>query len=120
MSKPDLDEESSEPIIALAESGCDDMIKTFNKRIDEMDLSHIDSSESPSEETSPPNQSTSPPPIQIPEETPKLIHKSFTESFLRVKEGSKVSRSLTEINGDYLRVDASFYGKYFKFKFPNI
>lgn len=77
-----------------------------------MDLSHIDSSESPSEETSPPNQSASPPLGQNLQEPPRAIHKSLTEGFLKAKVGINFSRSLTELNGDYLKVDASFYGKF--------
>ncbi|KAK6644849.1 hypothetical protein RUM43_001122 [Polyplax serrata] len=95
---------------SFIEKGNDDLAKIFNKRIDEMDLSHIDSSESPSEETSPPNQSASPPLGQNLQEPPRAIHKSLTEGFLKAKVGINFSRSLTELNGDYLKVDASFYG----------
>ena len=121
------DKRDSEPYLFLTGGTCgdDDMEKTFNKRIDEMDLSHIDSSESPSEETSPPNQGSSPPLGRIAPGPPRIVHKSFTENFLRVKEEGKVSKSLTEINGDYLKVFENlnsnfcffFFTKIFRFEF---
>lgn len=76
----------------------------FNNRIEEMDLSHIDSSESPSEETSPPNRSSSPPPEVNTEEPPKIppspryIHKSQTEHLLGIPSmAPTVTRSSTDI-----------------------
>ena len=87
-----------------------------------MDLSHIDSSESPSEEASPPNPSSSPPPpTDIPPKippSPRYIHKSYTENFLGVPNLSNVTRSLTNVlnegtehllgnNNDLLKVSLS-------------
>lgn len=89
---------------SVTETSCD-LLKAFNNRLDEMDLSHIDSSESPSEETSPPNPSSSPPPpSDIPPiipPSPRYIHKSYTEHFLGVPTvSSTVTRSLTSVPTD--------------------
>lgn len=108
---PENDEKHRDSITSLTESACDDLAKTFSKRIDEMDLSHIDSSESPSEENGPPNQTINSAPDEGSEKptdlpsSPRVIHKSFTENYLGIKEGNGISRSMTDIGTEYLKVD---------------
>lgn len=111
-----------ESAASVPETTCDYLLRAFNNRIEEMDLSHIDSSESPSEEASPPNPSSSPPlSAEIPPKeppSPRYIHKSYTENFLGVPNLSNVTRSLTNVlnegngrllgnNNDLLKVSFS-------------
>lgn len=100
------DPQHRESIVSITDSACNYLLKTFNSRLDEMELSHIDSSESPSEEASPPNPSLSPPPpTDIPPKippSPRYIHKSFTENFLGVPNVSGITRSVTNVPGEGL------------------